>query len=346
MKSVSFSLPLSTVISLCLGGMLISSCSSQLGNSTHKESAQEQLESSTHVDNTFLIHLDPEACQVDIADKLGVNSVYEEEINEKKALRNIRINNIASHVVGAFPNKGNPNSIRARKASYSIPLNPSFAKEATHAQGYDSGVLFSGVGIDPFTAEFFIGTEGHANMEWNITTLTTTEDLGLDCNNAHVQPSGKYHYHGTPSAYLADLGVDGSQMVKVGYAADGFPIYYKYGMDDSGTIVVHESGYTLRLGERPGDGITAPDGRYNGRYFQDYEYVEGLSDLDACNGRWGKTPESEHEYYYVITDNFPSVPLCFSGTPSTDFRKMGRPPRPGGRPPHPPGREGQRPRRH
>ena len=33
----------------------------------------------------------------------------------------------------------------------------------------------------------------------------------------------------------------------------------------------------------------------------------------------GKTPESDNEYYYVITDNFPSTPICFSGTPSSDF---------------------------
>ena len=26
-------------------------------------------------------------------------------------------------------------------------------------------------------------------------------DIGLDCNTAHVQPTGKYHYHGVPSLH-------------------------------------------------------------------------------------------------------------------------------------------------
>ncbi len=285
------------------------------------------------IQDTYIINLNPDECQVDIQEKLGKSSMYQEKINEKKGLRKITINSIASHKVGVFPNPGNPNRIREQKMSFSIPLNPKVAKKTTGAQGFDTGVLFSGVTIEPFTAEFFIGSDGRMNPRWNITTLTSTENLGLDCNNAHVQPTGKYHYHGTPSAYLFELGADGTEMIKVGYAADGFPIYYKYGYDKDGNIVAHESGYRLKAGERPGDGRTAPDGTYNGRYFNDYLYVGGISELDACNGRWGKTPESENEYYYVITDNFPSVPLCFSGTPSKDLSKrMGN-----GRPPGPPG---------
>lgn len=292
-------------------------------------------------DDTFLINLDPSTCAVDIEAKLEKSSVYKEVINKRKKVRKVEINGIASHNVGAFPSRGNPNTIKEVKQSFSIPLEPAMAKRKTPGKGYDTGVLFSGVSIDPFTAEFFIGPTGAMNREWNITTLTSTVNLGLDCNNAHVQPTGKYHYHGTPSAYLEDLDVDGTAMVKVGYAADGFPVYYKYGYDESGQLVVHESGYQLKKGERPGNGETAPDGPYNGRYFKDYEYVDGVSTLDECNGRWGKTPESENEYYYLITDNFPSVPLCFSGTPSSDFQKMlgggpgGRRPPGGHRPPPP-----------
>lgn len=283
--------------------------------------------------DTYNIQLNPDDCDIDIEKKLGTSSIYQEEIDEKKGLRKITINSVASHKVGAFPNSGNPNTIKEQKMSFSIPLKPEVAKSTTTAQGFDSGVLFSGVNIDPFTAEFFIGSDGRMNPQWNITTLTSTENLGLDCNNAHVQPTGKYHYHGTPSAYLFELGADGKEMVKVGYAADGFPMYYKYGYDDQGSIVTHESGYRLKQGDRPGDGKTAPDGTYNGRYFNDYLYVGGVSELDACNGRWGRTPESDNEYYYVITDNFPSVPLCFTGTPSNELNKrMGN-----GRPPGPPG---------
>lgn len=113
-------------------------------------------------------------------------------------------------------------------------------------------------------------------------------------------------------------------MIKIGYAADGYPIYYKYAYSIDGDIITLESSYALRRGERPGDGKTIPDGLYDGTYFQDYEYKEGLSELDECNGKTGKTPESESEYFYVITDNFPSTPICFSGLPSNDFG-MNRP---------------------
>ena len=112
---------------------------------------------------------------------------------------------------------------------------------------------------------------------------------------------------------------NGSAMVKIGYAADGYPIYYKYSYDDSGTnILAYESGYQIKSGSRGGNGTTSPDGCYDGTFFQDYEYVAG-SGLDACNGRTGKTPESNSEYHYVVTDNFPSVPLCFTGTPDNSF---------------------------
>ena len=68
----------------------------------------------------------------------------------------------------------------------------------------------------------------------------------------------------------------------------GFPIYYKYGYNEDGKLMEYSSGYALKQGERPGDGKTAPNGKYDGTYFQDYEYIEELSELDECNGRWGE----------------------------------------------------------
>lgn len=271
-----------------------------------------------NVSNTFTINLDPSECTVSV----GINRTFS-MIEDKDADQRIfSTNAIPNHLVGAFPNPGNPNTISAVNVSGSVDLTPELASATTNGQGYTMGILLSGSPIEPYTAEFFTGTGGTINRDWNITTLTTSINLGLDCNNAHVQPNGLYHYHGTPSAYLDDLGVDGTEMVKVGYAADGFPIYYKYGYDENGaSIIALSSGYQLKPGDRGGDGITAPNGCHDGTYFQDYEYVDGSSLLDECNGRWGKTPENDDEYYYVITDNFPSSPLCFSGTPSSDFSK-------------------------
>ena len=265
--------------------------------------------------SSFFINLNAQNCNV----ALSGSSIYQETRNGDT--RTITCNSIPDHLVGTFPNSGNPNTIREQNNTYTIDLTPTLANQSTGGQGYEIGILFSGVALNPYTAEFFQGSNGQTNTSWNITTLTSAANLGLDCNNAHVQPTGKYHYHGTPTAMLEEMGVSAREMTKVGYAADGFPIYYKYGYNDAGSAIIEfQSGYQLKTADRGGDGITAPSGCPDGLYFQDYEYVEGGAGLDACNGRMGKTPESDNEYYYVITDNFPSSPLCFSGTPSSDFR--------------------------
>ncbi|MCB9270229.1 MAG: YHYH protein [Lewinellaceae bacterium] len=86
-------------------------------------------------------------------------------------------------------------------------------------------------------------------------------------------------------------------------------------------MIKFSSSYRLKSGERPGDGITAPCGNYSGIYTADYEYVSGLGDLDECNGRTGVTPEyPEGTYYYVITDIYPFISRCLTGTPSNDFK--------------------------
>ena len=268
--------------------------------------------------SVFTINLDPSECDIDIQTQLGIDSQYEESVSGNT--RTITINGIANHKVGEFPNSGNPNTISEAGETFTMTTNAEIASNVTYGMGYTFGVLFSGVAVDPYTGEFFVGTNG-VNMEWNITTLQSTTSLGLDCNNAHVQPTGRYHYHGTPNKFIDDLGIaNGNQMIKVGYAGDGFPIYYKYGYaDDNITIMEYSSGFQLKTEDRGGDGLTAPDGCPDGYYFRDYEYVSGVSDLDECNGRFGKTPEADDEYYYTITDNFPSSPLCFSGTPDNSF---------------------------
>ncbi|MEM9078446.1 MAG: YHYH protein [Bacteroidota bacterium] len=272
----------------------------------------------TSPSSIFTINLDPTDCGIDIETELGVGSLYSESVSG--TTRSITLNGIANHLVGEFPNSGNPNAIVTTVENYDVTTEPELASSATNGQGYTMAVYFSGVVGEPYTAEYFVGSDGTINRDWNMTTLQSERSLGLDCNNAHVQPTGRYHYHGTPSSYISLEGIDGTEMVKIGYAADGFPIYYKYAYADDGTTLVElSSGYQLKTTERGGDGISAPDGCPSGLYFQDYEYVDGVSSLDACNGRFGKTPESDSEYFYVVTDNFPSSPLCFSGTPDTSF---------------------------
>lgn len=254
--------------------------------------------------------------------------------------RTITSNSIPNHMVGLFgggQGSLNPNAISEQSESYNIPLNPVLSTTltpllSTTGQGanvgpqYSFGVLLNGVELDPVAAEPF-PHEGimsaNVNWEWNLEALNV--NLGLDCNNAHVQPTGKYHYHGSPILFLQDLNIPTNQMSLIGYAADGFPIYYKYAYttatDNSSIVIEMTSSYQLKSGNRTGDGITAPCDIYNGIYSNDYEFVNGLGTLDEANGRTGVTPEyPAGTYYYVITDDFPSIPRYFRGTPSNDFK--------------------------
>ena len=191
---------------------------------------------------------------------------------------------------------------------------------------YSFGILLNGVEVDPVAAEPWPHTKpvsNSHNWDWNLEA--TMVDIGLDCNTAHVQPTGKYHYHGVPKLYLESITSNSNEMLHVGWAADGYPIYYANGYsnanDNSSSVKTLISSYQLKSGDRPGDGDSAPCGPHTGVYSADYEYVEGLGDLDECNGREGVTPEfPEGTYYYVITNQFPGVPRCFVGTPSSDFK--------------------------
>jgi hypothetical protein len=229
----------------------------------------------------------------------------------------------------------NPNAISPQNESYTIPVNPIEVNEFTSLLGtlgedlgpqYSFGILFNGVELDPVAAEPFPHegmNSSNANWIWNLEALNV--NLGVDCNNAHVQPNGKYHYHGTPTSYLNSLNASSTTMTLIGYAADGFPVYYKYAYslaNNSGSdITIMTSSYRLKSGIRPGDGVSAPCDSYNGVYSNDYEYINGLGTLDEANGRNGVTPEYPNgTYYYVITDEFPSIPRYLRGTPSQDFK--------------------------
>ena len=247
-------------------------------------------------------------------------------------MRKITANNIPTHNVGLFGNvlgSINPNAITAQNNSYDIDFTPVKANNKTqllnNGPTYSFGILLNGIEVDPVAAEPWPHTKPVTNSHnWNWNLEATMVDIGLDCNTAHVQPNGKYHYHGVPGLYLESLSPSDNEMLLVGWAADGFPIYYMYGYttanDNSSTIKSLSSSWRMKTGDRPGDGSSAPCGEYTGVYTADYEYVDGLGDLDECNGREGVTPEfPSGTYYYVITNDYPGIPRCFVGTPSTDF---------------------------
>ncbi|TWU54360.1 hypothetical protein Poly51_30770 [Rubripirellula tenax] len=232
--------------------------------------------------------------------------------------RVITSNGIPNHKTGAFPNSGNPNPITAQSHQYRVPANPKVAAEATPMHG-EFGVAINGIPFDPGAGEFYAGEPG-----WQYEPLSGAIDLGIDVSHAHVQPTGKYHYHGLPTGLIDSVNVEaGAHSPLVGWAADGFPMYAVYGYSDpknaASPIQKLTSSYQLKTGDRPGG--NAPDGKYDGTFVRDYEYVEGAGDLDPCNGRFTITPEyPDGTYAYFMTENWPVVPRMYRGTPSDDFR--------------------------
>ncbi|CAB4910312.1 unannotated protein [freshwater metagenome] len=140
-----------------------------------------------------------------------------------------------------------------------------------------------------------------------------------------MQPTGTYHYHGTPVG-LSQLVTRSGHSPLIGWAADGFPIYlargYVKAKDAKGGYKTLKSSYQLKKGTR----ASGPGGTYNGDYTQDFEYVAGSGDLDAGNGRVQVTPEfPKGTYCYIITAGFPYIARQFRGTIASGFLKQGGP---------------------
>lgn len=264
-------------------------------------------------------------------------------ITVKDGVRTIVANGIPDHKTGQFPGRGNPNMISAQSYTFRMPEKPKVNEQATPHRMYLAGVALNGVVFDPGTAEAW---KNDPRTGWRIEAIAPKAaghmDLGIDSSNAHVQPSGAYHYHAAPEGLIEAQcklkGVkDGEAMILLGWSADGFPIYdhhcYSKADDAKSPIKEVHSSYRLKKGTRPDEKATppGPGGAYDGLYTQDYEFVAGSGDLDECNGRFGVTPEfPEGTYYYVITGEFPYVSRMFRGTPDASFTKRDGPPGAGG----------------
>ena len=226
--------------------------------------------------------------------------------------------------------------------TYFIDATPSKALTITSILTSDNGPLYkfgiakNGVPIDPAPAEPFIfenSSTGEYNWDWVFEPTQNTDVVSLDCASAHMQPDGTYHYHGHMTEYadelLSGLGsgtTTPTKAVQIGWSADGFPIYYKYAPNANGDgVELLTSGYILKSGERPGDGVSEPCGEYSGKYTNDYTWSASAGDLDECNGidRSVTINGTIYEYFYVITDDFPVIPRCFSGTPDNTFKLGG-----------------------
>ncbi|MDC3182081.1 YHYH protein [Flavobacteriaceae bacterium] len=269
----------------------------------------------------------------------SVNTISRYSWTSNGSQRILSGNGIPNHEVGTFPNNNNPNTIREINVNKRFTLCPEIISESgLELVGPALAIAYAinSVKFDPGTAgrcndlgECSLA-QGQGN--WNIEALGhDTFNFGDDMNHAHVQPNGEYHYHGMPELLIEFLG-DNQNMTLVGWASDGFPVYARFGYsntnDSNSTIKSLIPSYRLKsqpdsnrpmvltsLAGGPGQGNTSPNTPIAmGAFTQDYEYVEGLGDLDQCNGRFGVTPEFPSGiYYYVVTDDFPFFTRCLKG---------------------------------
>lgn len=240
--------------------------------------------------------------------------------------RYIESNGVPNHETGDFPGRGNPHAIRPQQHKWKVPAIPKVADTPTPLERHPFGFALNGIPIDPGTAEYW---NRDPSSGWRYEALTGHTNLGIDHSNAHVQPTGAYHYHGVPHGMLHHHGVP-ENMAMIGYAADGFPIYSNYGYvnasDPKSGVKAMKSSWKVKEGSRP-SGPSDPGGEYDGRFTADWEYVEGHGDLDASNGRFGPTPEyPEGIYHYYITEQFPYVSRIYKGKPDPSFLRRGGPP--------------------
>jgi len=211
-----------------------------------------------------------------------------------------------------------PNDVAAQNVQYVVSVTPAIADASTPLSlTMDNAILLNGVKVDILAAGCFgvgDGRVGCNNPEqpWRFDPLFAANGFRVDSHNAHTQPDGTYHYHGVPNALFHDSPTMVSAVV--GFAADGFPIFGSY-FDDAGVVRKARSSYRLKTVDRPtGDGN--PGGTPDGAYRDDYEHIDGLGDLDECNGMI-----VNGDYGYYMTDEYPYVLGCFSGTPDSSFFK-------------------------
>lgn len=218
------------------------------------------------------------------------------------------------------PWAGNPNTPANQNFVFKITRNPqenTGTKIATPLGHI--GVWTNGVSMFNAKDAFSYQNAG----VWNQNAITVEGPSFDDCLG-HPAPNGEYHHHLNPTCLYYDA--DASQHSPIiGYAFDGYPVYGAFaysGTDGSGGYRRMETSYRLRnITTR----TTLPDGtalnanqygpavsqQYRlGYYIEDYEYVQGLGDLDEHNGRFAVTPEypnGTYAYYITLDSNLMGV---------------------------------------
>jgi len=210
----------------------------------------------------------------------------------------VNCSDIPAYSIGPWP--GNPNT----------PANQNFLLRFTRSPAVNGSAKTAtplgpiGAWINGVTA--FNPLDGRSYNNQNVwhSNAVVVEAGSFDACLGHPAPGGVYHHHQNPRCLYAANPAQHSPLL--GYAFDGFPIYGPYAHaspDGSGGIARMRSSYRLRAitlrTTMPNGTVLAPP-QYGpavsttyplGYYAEDFEFVGGLGDLDAYNGRFAVTPE-------------------------------------------------------
>lgn len=313
-----------------------------LATLAHAQSAQDILdqaksaEDRVDITNKILTETSPDCANFDLTYTSEITDLQQRQNFEGAVIVSatddaciILSNSIPNHDVGGESDRNFATPMAQIGTAFTISRNPQVSgssSELTH-QRFDA-ILLNGVVVHILSAGCYNPDGRRADRQGNVLVGCAHDDPWLidpmsplapfaeDEHHGHTQPDGRYHYHGNPMALFDSTpGANGSPLI--GFAADGFPIYGSYFRDQSGSVRKAKSGYSLRSGTRP-DGNDNPGGAYDGLYRADYEYTGG-GDLDACNGM---TVSGTYAYY--VTDAYPWVIACLTGTPDPSFSRRRR----------------------
>lgn len=261
--------------------------------------------------------------------KKKVDYVSQFEVSDDRDFCNVHSNAIPNYDFNdATAHWAEP--IATQGLHLTIPRNPELAgtKTALNMQSYNA-VMLNGVVLDQLSNGCYKPEDPTADKDgnvangcgpsvnWRLNPLGKVR-FGTDIHNGHTQPGGLYHYHGNPNA-LFDPGETQSGSPVIGFASDGFPIFGPHYIDpETKKVLTAKSGYRLKSGDRPASN-SSPAGRYDGTYIEDYEFANSGT-LDECNGM-----TINGKYGYYVTESYPYVMGCFSGSPHQSFTKKGSP---------------------
>ena len=197
-----------------------------------------------------------------------------------------------------------PNPLLETNREYRFPLRPKLAEMPTPIP------LLGTVGVAINGIPFFGPNEGGVPYPGFGDPIYNSI---MDACMGHT--AREYHYHALVEACLAADIKPGEPSPVLAYAADGFAVYGPYGCTDqecSKVVKFNSSWKKLRDPE-----IDAWDA------FR-YEPRQGAEYLDRCNGHGGD--DHGGTYHYHVTESWPYILGCFSGTPSPDAGREAAPP--------------------